>query len=194
MKRDARRAASSGLRPLLPLLLLFACGREPPREAPPQNGKPATPAAPEQESQPREEQKSTSPAPLEKDQAEPRPAESQFAPVPAPPPPASPAKPAAKRRAPAKGEAPSSEGADWAVGPTPTERARTLRQRLDDAVKVSTPDCPSARERKQAICDLAQQICQMVDHDPDVASVESYCDDARQRCSDAEKRTAQRCN
>jgi hypothetical protein len=60
-------------------------------------------------------------------------------------------------------------------------------------VKLSTPDCPSARERKQAICDLAQQICQMVDRDPDIASVESYCDDARQRCSDAEKRTAQRC-
>jgi hypothetical protein len=33
----------------------------------------------------------------------------------------------------------------------------------------------------------------MVDRDPDVASVESYCDDAKQRCSDAGTRTAQRC-
>ncbi|MEO8184806.1 MAG: hypothetical protein ABI895_38855 [Deltaproteobacteria bacterium] len=44
-------------------------------------------------------------------------------------------------------------------------------------MKQSTPDCPSARDRKQAICDLASQICQLVDRDPDVASVESYCDD-----------------
>ena len=191
--RSVRRAASSGLRPLLPLLLLFACGRG---EPPAQNGKPAAPAAPEREDQ-REEQPGTAPEPLEKDRAEPKPAASEFAPAPAPPPAPtrSPAKPAAKRSAPAKGEAPSSEeGApDWATGPGPSERARTLRQRLDDAVKLSTPDCPSARERKQAICDLAQQICQMVDRDPDVASVESYCDDAKQRCSDAEKRTAQRC-
>ena len=170
----ARRGAS-GLRPLLPLLLLFACGREPPREVPPQNGRPAAPApepAPE-----REEQESATP--LEQDKAEPAPPASEFAP--APPPaasPPSPAKPAAKRRAPAKG-APSSEGAtDWGLGAAPSERARTLRRRLDDAVKLSAPDCPSARERKQAICDLAQQICQMVDRDPDVASVESYCNDA----------------
>ena len=174
----------------MPLLLLFACGRG---EPPAQNGKPAAPAAPEREDQ-REEQPGTAPEPLEKDRAEPKPAASEFAPAPAPPP--APTRSPAKRSAPAKGEAPSSEeGApDWATGPGPSERARTLRQRLDDAVKLSTPDCPSARERKQAICDLAQQICQMVDRDPDVASVESYCDDAKQRCSDAEKRTAQRCN
>jgi hypothetical protein len=177
---------------LTAILVLFSCGREPPREAPPRNGKPAAPATPEPGQ--REEQESAAPAPLEQDRAEPKPAASEFAPAPAPPPAASPTKPAAKRRAPAKGEAPSSEQSpDWAVGPTPTESARTLRRRLDDAVKLSTPDCPSARERKQAICDLAQQICQMVDRDPDIASVESYCDDARQRCSDAEKRTAQRC-
>jgi hypothetical protein len=186
----ARRASSSGLRPLLPLLLFLACGREPPREAPPQNGKPAEPApavpAPAPE---REQQKSVIP---EQDRAEPAPSEL----APAPPPPAvaprSPAKPAAKRRAPAKG-ATREDGLDWDFGPAPTERTQTLRQRLDDAVRLSTPDCPSARERKQAICDLAQQICQMVDRDPDVASVESYCDDAKQRCNEAAKRTAQRC-
>jgi hypothetical protein len=178
----------------LALLALLACGREPQREAPPQNGKPAEPAPPAPE---REEQNSTAPAPLEKDQA--APPASEFAPAPAAlpaartPPPTS-AKPAPKRRAPSKGEAPSGEeGTDWAIGPSPTEHTRALRQRLDDVVKQSTPDCPSARERKQAICDLAQQICQMVDRDPDIASIESYCDDARQRCSEAEKRTAQRC-
>jgi len=188
MTRPARRP-SSGRWPLLTLLTIFACGREPPREAPPQNGKPARPAA--TESAPRGEQESTAPAPVEKDQAAPAPAASE--PAPAPPPTS--AKPAAKRRAPAKGKAQRSEddNPDWDFGLAPSDRTRALRQQLDDAVKLSTPDCPSARERKQAICDLAQQICQMVDRDPDVASVESYCGDAKQRCSDAEKRTAQRC-
>jgi hypothetical protein len=186
----ARRAGSSGLRPLLPLLMLFACGREPPREAPPQNGKPAEPAPPA----PAPEREEQGGAPLEKDKAEPAPAAPQLAPA-APPAasPPRPVKPAAKGRATGK-SAPSAEALDWDLGAAPGDRARTLRQRLDDAVRLSTPDCRSARERKEAICDLAQQICQMVERDPDVASVESYCDDAKRRCNQAEQRTAQRCH
>jgi hypothetical protein len=68
-----------------------------------------------------------------------------------------------------------------------------LRQRLQKALQQATPDCPSARSRKQAICDLANQICQMVDRDPEIASVEAYCTDAKQRCSEAGQRTAERC-
>ena len=71
---------------------------------------------------------------------------------------------------------------------------QSLVQRLDDAVRLGTPDCPSARQRKTAICDLARQICELVDRDPNVASVAQYCDDAKQRCSEAEQRTIERCD
>jgi hypothetical protein len=71
--------------------------------------------------------------------------------------------------------------------------AGELRRRLDRAYAASSPDCPSARERKQAVCDLATQICALTDRDPNVASVAEYCEEARRRCSDAERRTSQRC-
>ena len=68
-----------------------------------------------------------------------------------------------------------------------------LRQRLGAAVNLATPDCPAARERKQAICDLAAQICRLVDDDPNVASVMQYCDNARKRCGEAGERISERC-
>jgi translation initiation factor IF-2 len=71
--------------------------------------------------------------------------------------------------------------------------AELLMQRLGTAVNLATPDCPSARDRKRAICDLAAQICRLVDNDPNVASVVEYCSDARKRCSDAGQRIAERC-
>jgi hypothetical protein len=71
--------------------------------------------------------------------------------------------------------------------------AELLMQRLGTAENLGTPDCPSARDRKRAICDLAAQICRLVDNDPNVASVVEYCNDARKRCSDAEQRIAERC-
>jgi hypothetical protein len=198
--RGCRRARARNAWPLLALLGVLGevgCGREAPRQAPPQNGKPAesAPAQPEG----KEEEQSVRPSPLEKDRAaDEAPAAAPFA----PPPPATPAPSSAKpdeqtrrrQTPPAKRARPNGRGAapgaDFAEAPlTP----QLLRQRLDDAVKLSTPDCPSARDRKQAICDLANQICQLVDRDPDVASVESYCDDARQRCNEAGRRTAQRC-
>lgn len=64
---------------------------------------------------------------------------------------------------------------------------------LGRAVKLGAPDCPSAESRKKAVCDLAGQICQLVERDPNVASVAQYCEDAKQRCSEATRRTAARC-
>lgn len=68
-----------------------------------------------------------------------------------------------------------------------------LRRRLDRVYGASTPDCPSARERKKAVCDLATQICSLTERDPNVASVAEYCEDARRRCLDARQRTSRRC-
>jgi len=100
----------------------------------------------------------------------------------------------ARRARPSAG-APAREEADEA--PAESKRAlsqpETLMQRLDREVSLATPDCPSARDRKKAICDLANQICRLVDRDPNVASAERYCDEAKQRCADAGERTLSRC-
>ncbi len=116
-------------------------------------------------------------------------APSQFAP--APPSGSSAPSKARARRAPAR-ESKSAEGAELQKSALPG--AQALVQRLDDAVVLGTPDCPSARNRKTAICDLARQICELVDRDPNVASVAQYCDDAKQRCSEAAQRTIERCD
>jgi len=73
------------------------------------------------------------------------------------------------------------------------EPAGELRRRLDRAYSASSPDCPSARDRKKVVCDLATQICALTERDPNVASVAEYCDEARRRCNDAERRTSERC-
>jgi hypothetical protein len=105
-----------------------------------------------------------------------------------------PAKPAAKARS-AAGHEGAAES-DRAIGGNADDAERdapALRQRLDRAYRAGSPDCPSARERKKAVCDLAAQICQLTDRDPNVASVAEYCTEAKQRCSQAEQRTQERC-
>lgn len=116
----------------------------------------------------------------------------------APPPAGSPArraptKPAAKARSSA-GPAGAAES-ERAIGGNADDAARApaLRQRLERAYRAGSPDCPSARDRKRAVCDLASQICQLTDRDPNVASVAEYCSEAKERCSEAERRTQERC-
>jgi hypothetical protein len=109
--------------------------------------------------------------------------------------PMSPQKPAAKARSSARAEGAANE--DRAIGgalsPAEPEAPAQLRERLDRAYRANTPDCPAARDRKKAVCDLASQICQLIDRDPNVASVAEYCAEAKERCTEAERRTAQRC-
>jgi hypothetical protein len=97
----------------------------------------------------------------------------------------------ARRKADLEAPKASEDRAD-SIGGTPTE-PQALRRRLDRAYRAQSADCPAARDRKKAVCDLATQICSLTDRDPDVASVAEYCDDARRRCSEAERRTEERC-
>lgn len=173
-------------RGLLLALLALACGREPAREPPPPAAAPQSPLP--------EHEKKVEGAPAEESAAQPTPAEPAAAPAAAPPPPAS-IRPAAKPTLPRSKIDRRARSEDRSESTGDDARADTalLRQRLQDALRQATPDCPAARSRKQAICELAHQICQMVDRDPEIASVEAYCADARQRCSEAEQRTAERC-
>ena len=182
---------------LAALALALGCfTQKPSSESAP--GAPAAPAAaPEPEAPPPapseslEEQKKEEPAsskglaPQNRASAPPRPSTSA---TPAP------AKPAAKARSSAAPEgAADSERAIGGNADDAERDAPALRQRLDRAYRAGSPDCPSARERKKAVCDLATQICQLTDRDPNVASVAEYCSEAKQRCSQAEQRTQERC-
>jgi hypothetical protein len=82
--------------------------------------------------------------------------------------------------------------------PAPAARAKksaspkALFEQLQ-SLKLATPDCPSARDRSKAICDLASQICGLMERDPDVASTLEYCHNAKSRCTEATRRTSERC-
>lgn len=94
----------------------------------------------------------------------------------------------------ARGRAAETPGAaDDALKKGRLTQPEQLMERLERAVSSGAADCPSAETRKKAVCDLAGQICQLVDRDPNVASVVQYCADARERCSEATRRTRQRC-
>lgn len=95
------------------------------------------------------------------------------------------------RAAQAPAEAPG--GADDELAKGRLEQPEQLMERLDRAMRSGAADCPSAESRRKAVCDLAGQICQLVDRDPNVASVVQYCRDAKERCSEASRRTRERC-
>ena len=73
-------------------------------------------------------------------------------------------------------------------------RANALMEQLRSTRSVPAADCPGARAQRDTICALAERICRLVDRDPNVASIADYCSEARQRCVDAGRRTAERCD
>lgn len=146
----------------------------PAEAAPLEEPAPAPPAAPSVESQASEAKPSLTPPRRAQEPAQPTP------------------RPASKARARGASGADARDDSEVGSGATAQNAAR-LHAQLDRAERETTPDCPAARERKKAVCDLAGQICNLTDRDPNVASVAEYCADARRRCTDAERRTAERC-
>jgi hypothetical protein len=210
--RSIRRAAAPGIDSrALWLLLALGCftqkpssetgpstapeapAPERPAEPPAQMLEQSTPpAAPQAEPAQRYE-----PAPSGKDTASRRRANGQASAGAAPPPAASAPLPEKKAAAKARGLAGPEGERDLSDSPVGSADEKSpsgqLRRRLDRAYRAGTPDCPSARDRKKAVCDLAAQICQLIDRDPNVASVAEYCSDAKERCAEAQRRTEERC-
>jgi hypothetical protein len=206
VKPPPRRTPTSfrGRRGWVALALLASAStchqKEPAREAAPNlTPQKLVPAAPEPNREEAESKKAESAAP-----APPPAAADQFAarrPAPAPAASGAVSPQPAKRARERSSVAPERRAGGAADDREADEKGKggagvpsSLLQRLDNAVNLDTPDCPSARERRKSICALARQICRLVDRDPNVASVEGYCDDARQRCNEAERRTAERCD
>lgn len=150
-------------------------------QAPP-SGSPAPDAAGARPTVPAERE---SPESLDADDGEATPAPRREAtpqPTPAAPKSGSPRQKSMPRRA-----APSATGR----GDAPHNDA--LQNEDEGADEIEASDCPGARQRKKDICDLAESICGLVERDPNVASVERHCEEARQRCRTADARTAERC-
>jgi hypothetical protein len=63
---------------------------------------------------------------------------------------------------------------------------------LQKALQLSTPDCVTARQMRDRVCDLAEQICRLADESGG-ASSQRLCGDGRGRCSDARKRYDESC-
>jgi hypothetical protein len=198
-----RRGNPQGPRWLAALCLLLAVGcytQQPKRETAPSATPPAPPPPAEVQAAPSAPQQSVEQkgeAPTD-DTAQHRPGSGATgAPLVSPPAASAPLAPSkkspTKARKPAQLEA-ERDRSDRSLGGAGSEApSDELRQRLDRAYRAGSPDCPSARERKKAVCDLAGQICQLIDRDPNVASVAEYCADAKERCAEAERRTIERC-
>jgi hypothetical protein len=90
--------------------------------------------------------------------------------------------------------APKAESKLELEGGSAVERASALMEQLRSTRSVPAADCPGARTQRDTICALAERICRLVDRDPNVASIADYCSEARQRCVDAGRRTAERCD
>jgi hypothetical protein len=195
MLGPARRRLTVTALGILVVCLAQSCfKKEPAREAPSSTAAPPPPVPPKakkaEEAETRDGRAPAEPA---------APGSAPLAPVAPSPSTGSALKPAAKARSRGdRQELRRSTSREEKGGTEPekddSESPAALMERLSEEVKAAAPDCPSARERRKAICDLASQICQLTDRDPNVASVEQYCGDARQRCGEAGRRTQERCN
>jgi hypothetical protein len=63
---------------------------------------------------------------------------------------------------------------------------------LQKALALSAPDCVTAKQMRDRVCDLAEHICRLADETA-AASSQRLCGDGRGRCSDAKRRYEQTC-
>lgn len=64
--------------------------------------------------------------------------------------------------------------------------------RLGNALRLSSPDCPSARQFGAKVCELAEHICRLAEQGNDSNEL-ALCVDGRNRCAEARRRLAERC-
>ncbi|HVU04621.1 MAG TPA: hypothetical protein VHE30_22840 [Polyangiaceae bacterium] len=60
-------------------------------------------------------------------------------------------------------------------------------QKLDQAVQLASPDCPTARSLRDRICELSGRICRLT------SGPDPLCKDSSARCESAKTRVASEC-
>lgn len=202
---SARPLGLAAIRPIVAALAALAlCAgcftKEAPREAPPPAQEPSV--SPPPSAAPTAESPSPPPPPGASDGFD-------FGAGPAGRTPGAPAAEPERSRQPLDNEKPKSDARPRKAAPAPkaaaeskreleggsdVERANAWLEQLRSTRRVPAADCPGARAQRDTICALAERICRLVDRDPNVASIADYCTEARQRCVDAGRRTAERCD
>lgn len=79
--------------------------------------------------------------------------------------------------------------AQWSHSVAQLEKNYDLFQ---DAIALSTPDCPAADKFRQTVCTLAERICSLEEQLP--ATTKRRCEDGRQRCEQALQKYRARCD
>lgn len=58
---------------------------------------------------------------------------------------------------------------------------------LERALELSVPDCTTAKQLRDRVCELSEHICRLAD-ETDTRASQELCGDGRGRCADARKR------
>jgi hypothetical protein len=64
---------------------------------------------------------------------------------------------------------------------------------FESAVALADLDCTLVQSLKARICDLAARICKLEGESPPASGSAARCEDAKESCTRAEDRTAERC-
>jgi len=64
---------------------------------------------------------------------------------------------------------------------------------FDGAMELASPDCGRAGQLRDAICDLADRICNIAEDNPEHTDVADQCQDGQSRCDSARNRVGDRC-
>jgi hypothetical protein len=188
------------------LVWVVGCARQPERDAPAPAAAPAPLPPPSQASQAEPAAEESAPA---KSEAKAVNAPRLEASPPAAPAPAGPSDGAgvaprarsgpipAKKRKPATGEghAPSSldrELAGLSIEQA-DERLAATYESLGDELRLSSPDCTTARGFGDRICGLAEHICRIAERGDEPSEL-ALCVDGRNRCAEARRRLQERCS
>lgn len=65
--------------------------------------------------------------------------------------------------------------------------------KLGDELRLSSPDCPTARQLAGRVCQLAEHICRIAERGKDAVRL-ATCVDGRNRCAEANRRIEGKCN
>ena len=64
---------------------------------------------------------------------------------------------------------------------------------LEDSLRASAPDCPTAHVLGDRVCALAARLCQLAEDKAANAEVRAHCEDGKPRCEHARARVAAAC-